>query len=137
MKYLTPLLLLCVLPTFAQIPEAPKPHPTGKQISIANLVMYGSSVLGAHATSFGTKQCYKETLKVGNPNAFGVSEVGGGVFHPWRRSFTMSLPADAAVSLTSYLLHRKGHNLMAVILPSASAGMQLGIAGVQYGQGCF
>jgi hypothetical protein len=137
MKNLTSLLLLCALPTFAQIPEAPKPNATRRQIIIANLAMYGASVLGAHATYYGTQQCYKEDLKVGNPGEFGVTAVGGGVFHPWRRSFTMSLPADAAVSLASYLLHRRRHNLVAVILPSASAGMQIGIAGVQYSQGCF
>lgn len=137
MKYLMPLLLLCALPTFAQIPEAPKSKATGKQIIIANVAMYGASVLGAHATYFGTRQCYNEDLKAGNPGVFGVTAVGGGVFHPWRRSFTMSLPADSAVSLASYFLHRRHHDLLAVILPSASAGMQIGIAGVQYSQGCF
>jgi hypothetical protein len=101
------------------------------------LVMYGSSVMGAHATSFGSRQCYLEDLKGGAPGEFGVTGVGGGLFHPWRKSFALSLPADGAVTVASYFLHRRHHNLLAVLLPSASAGMQVGIAGVQYSQGCF
>lgn len=122
--------------SFAQVADAPKPKATGKQIIIANVAMFGSSVLGAHATYFGTQTCKREDVQGGNPG-FGVTGVAGGQFHPWRRSFAMSLPADGAVSLVSWILHKRHHDLLAVVLPSASAGMQVGIAGVQYAQGCF
>lgn len=131
------LLLSCTLPSFGQTPEVPEPRITKKQIIIANVAMYGSSVLGAHATYFGSQNCYRENISAGTLQAFALTGFAGGRFHPWRRSFMLSLPADGAVSLTSYLLHRKHHDLLAVILPSASAGMQVGIAGVQYSQGCF
>jgi hypothetical protein len=106
---------------------------------IANLAMYGSSVLGAHAASFGSRNCYREDHKPGSQafQGFGLTGAAGGQLHPWRKSFAMSLPADGVVSLSSYVLHRKRHNLLAVALPSASVGMQAGIAGVQYAQGCF
>jgi hypothetical protein len=134
-----PLLFLCGVPILAQLPEAPQPKAARKHMIIANLAMYGSSVLGAHATAFGSQNCYREDVASGNQGyrAFGLTGFAGGRFHPWRRSFEMSLPADGVVSLTSYLLHHKHHDLLAVVLPSASAGMQVGIAGVQYAQGCF
>jgi hypothetical protein len=140
MKALVTLVVLsCAFPILAQTPEAPNPKADRKHLIIANLAMYGSSVLGAHATYFGTQNCYREDQSKGGATfqAFGLTGFAGGRFHPWRRSFMMSLPADGVVSAASYFFYKKHHNLLAVVLPAASAGMQVGIAGVQYAQGCF
>jgi hypothetical protein len=137
MNRLLVLLLLCGLPSLAQRPEAPEPRVSKKQVLLANLAMYGGSVLAAHATAFGSRQCLKEDLQAGTVQAFGLTGSAGGRLHPWRRSFSISLPADGAISLASYLLHKQHHDLMAVILPSGSAGMQVGIAGVLYAEGCI
>lgn len=127
-------LLCCTLPTLAQTPEVAKPNK--KAVIVANFVMYGSSILAAHATSYGSHQCYVENLQHGTLNQFGTGTYGG-QFHPWRRAFSISLPSDAAVSISSYFLHKKHHELLAVVLPSGSAGMQVGIAGLLYGEGCI
>lgn len=140
MKYLALSVFLCFpFRIFGQLPEAPPPKHDLKHMIIANATMYGSSVLGAHATYFGSRNCYREDQKVGGSTfqAFGLTGYSGGQLHPWRRSFTLSLPADSVISATSYFLYKKHHRLLAVVLPSGSAGMQIGIAGVQYSQGCF
>ena len=130
------LLFWCTLPVFAQLPEEPKSRVTRKQIIISNAVMYGASVLGAHATAYGSSQCLIEDAQAGILSQFGVSGAAGGRLHPWRRSFKLSLPSDAVVSLSSFFLHKTHHDLLAVILPTGSAGLQIGIAGMQYSQGC-
>ena len=130
------LILAFSVPAMAQLPDVPEPR-SGKKIVVANIVMYGSSVLGAHATAFGSNQCLREDTKAGKLAEFGLTAYAGGRFHPWRRSFAMSLPADGAVSLSSWLLHRKRHDLLAVLLPAASASLQTGIASMQYANGCF
>jgi hypothetical protein len=131
------LLLICTLSSFAQLPEEPKPHVSRKQIIISNAAMYGASVVGAHATAYGSSQCFREDLRAGILSQYGVNGAAGGRTHPWRRSFALSLPTDAAVSLTSFFLHKTHHDLLSVILPTGSAGIQIGIAGMQYAQGCF
>lgn len=147
-----PLLLLCGLTLFAQIPDAPRAEPDRRlgqvphspeakselrNVIIANAAMYASSVVVAHATAYGSGQCYREDAQIGILNQFGRTGYAGGRLHPWRRSFTMTMPADSAIFLASYFLHKKRHNLLAVLLPSGSAAAQLGVAGMQYTQGCF
>lgn len=107
-----------------------------RNIIVANFAMWASSAVAANATWYGTGQCRLEDLRAGNPN-FGRTAEAGGRFHPWRRSFAMSLPADGAISFASWLLHRKHHDLAATLLPSGSAGVQLGISSVLYAEGCI
>lgn len=132
-KHLTTLVVL-FLATFAtaqDLPNAPSP----KQFIISNSVMWGSSFVYAHATAYGSHQCYLENQRYNLPQNFGGS--GGGLYHPWRSAFKTTAPLDAGVSFASWMLRRKGHNLLANILPTSTAAAQFSMAGMKYGVGCY
>jgi hypothetical protein len=150
--------LLSALPLDAQdLPDAPQPkagtqhsalgtqpdiasprdfssaHRGGFGFIAVNLAMWASTAVNAHATYYGSRQCFRET---GGGPLFGTP-LGGGLFHPWRKALEISLPLDAGVSLTSIFLHRHKHPGAALLLPSVTTAAQLTVAAMQYTQGCF
>ena len=131
------ILIAFSVPDSAQtsLPEAPS---SLKSFAIANGAMYFSSVLNAHAIAYGSHQCMIEIARAHLPiSIFGTSGSVGGLFHPWRDTLVASLPIDAALSATSFWLRRRHHNTMALLIPSVSAGAQMGVAAVHYAEGCF
>lgn len=135
--------LLISLANAGDIPDAPAPkqpaavtHHSAKAIVFANVVMWSSAVVAAHATHYGTRQCLNELQPRGLMQEFGTP-FGGGLFHPWRKSFTITVPVDASVTLASFLLHRHHRDGLAALLPSAAASAQFAVAGELYVQGCI
>jgi hypothetical protein len=124
--------------------EAPKPKETHalRNIFITNTVMFGSSLVEAHAVAFGSAQCYAEALKTFDPNGqnhlryFGHGG-SGGQFHPYQHALKLTIPLDVGVSALSMLMHKKHHDTLAVLFPVSSASAQISSAGLKYGAGCF
>lgn len=128
------LVLLCAAVCRGQdLPEAPKPQGRAAFIA-AQAGLWGAGIVNAHAAAYGSNQCRLEDTKFHHPQTFGGR--GGGHFHPWARGLRMVLPADAAVTILS-LLVRRHHPGLALAMPAAGAGAELGAAGVMYGAGCF
>jgi hypothetical protein len=124
--------------------EAPKPKGTHalRDIILANAVMFGSSVVEAHAVAFGSAQCYAEALKAIDRNGqnhlryFGT-DGSGGQFHPYKHALKLTIPIDVGVAALSYLLHEKHRNTVALLFPISSASAQFSSAGLKYSACCF
>ncbi|MFI5059516.1 MAG: hypothetical protein ACHQLQ_15195 [Candidatus Acidiferrales bacterium] len=124
--------------------EAPKPKVTHalRNIFLANAVMFGSSLVEANAVAFGSAQCRIEAIK--SVNIFGQNnlryfgtDIGGGQFHPYKHALKVTIPVDLGVAALSYVMHKKHHNIAALLFPVSSASAQFSSAGLKYGAGCF
>ena len=123
--------------------EAPQPKPetshSFRNVLLANVALYGSSLIGANATGHGSHACFLESKRDTGVGFVGKLPSGEniGLVHPYRTYFHRAIWIDGGITAVSLWAHRKHHNLLAVLLPSAGAGFQLGVAGTQYAAGCF
>jgi hypothetical protein len=118
--------------------EAPKPKPqhAARNVLLTNAAMFASAYVEARAEAYGSNQCREELILHHIP-LFNFGHLGGGQFHPYKRDLSITLPLDAGVSLLSWLLHKKHHDTIALLLPVSFASGQAAVAGLKYGAGCF
>lgn len=119
------LVLALLSSTLAPAQENANANPNNKSVIWANAINLGTSFLNASAAHYGARQCLAENdLR------------GAALRGRFQHTLMVSLPADAIIGFASWKL-RRHHPAAAIWMPSTAAGVQTGIAAVQYTQGCF
>jgi hypothetical protein len=119
------LVLVLVLLSSTLAPAQENASPNTKAVIWANAINLGTSFLNASAAHYGATQCLAEN-----------DHRGTALRGRFQHTLMVSLPADAIIGFASWKL-RRHHPVAGIWMPSTAAGVQTGIAAVQYTQGCF